>query len=198
MRGYSGNEVRAEDTGTRTTHDPMESTMNTMLRWSPTRKFHFHHDVDDLFLRFFDGVTDETVQRPASWLPAAEGRIEDGTYVIQLALPGVDPKDVAVSLMDNVLTVKGERKRRPRHHGQGLLRPRGRVRRIPAELRAPRGRRRRPSRGEVRERHARGEDPRAASRNAENDRSQGRLMRGRPGAEAVPVPTRTRPGSLLP
>src|SRR3989304_4098886 len=48
-------------------------------------------------------------QRP-SWLPAAEGRMEDGTYVIQLALPGVDPKDVKVSVMDNVLTVKGERK----------------------------------------------------------------------------------------
>jgi HSP20 family protein len=91
----------------------MEDTMNTMLRWSPTRKFHFHHDVDDLSLRFFDGATDEAVQRPASWLPAAEGRIEDGTYVIQLALPGVDPKDVAVSLMDNVLTVKGERKADP-------------------------------------------------------------------------------------
>ena len=87
--------------------------MNAMLRWSPTRKFHFHHDVDDLFLRFFDGVTDEAVQRPASWLPAAEGRIEDGTYVIQLALPGVDPRDVAVSLMDNVLTVKGERRAEP-------------------------------------------------------------------------------------
>ena len=36
--------------------------------------------------------------------------MEDGTYVIQLALPGVDPKDVKVSVMDNVLTVKGERK----------------------------------------------------------------------------------------
>ena len=87
--------------------------MNTMLRWSPSRKFHFHHDVDDLFLRFVDGGTDEAVQRPASWLPAAEGRIEDGTYVIQLALPGVDPKDVAVSWMDNVLTVQGERKAGP-------------------------------------------------------------------------------------
>ena len=36
--------------------------------------------------------------------------MEDGTYVIQLALPGVDSKDVKVSLMDKVLTVKGERK----------------------------------------------------------------------------------------
>jgi HSP20 family protein len=80
--------------------------MNTMLRWSPTRQFHFH--VDDLFEGFFGGAPDEAAQR-SSWLPAAEGRTEDGTYVIQLALPGVDPQDVKVSLMDNVLTVKGER-----------------------------------------------------------------------------------------
>jgi HSP20 family protein len=59
---------------------------------------------------FFNGTTDETAQRAPSWLPAVEGRIEDGTYIIELALPGVYPKDVEVSLMDNVLTVKGERK----------------------------------------------------------------------------------------
>ena len=84
-------------------------TTLSMLRWSPTRQFHFHHNVDDLLPRV-DGAPDEAAQPVASWLPAAEGRLEDGTYVIQLALPGVDPKDVAVSLMDNVLTVKGERK----------------------------------------------------------------------------------------
>ncbi len=83
--------------------------MNAMLRWSPTRQFHVHHAADDLFERFFAGARDEVAQSP-SWLPAAEGRIEDGTYVIQLALSGVDPKDVGVSLMDNVLTIKGERK----------------------------------------------------------------------------------------
>ena len=87
--------------------------MTTMNRWTPfAPKFHVHHhhDVDDLFQRFFNGAPDETDQRAASWLPAVEGRIEDGTYVIQLALSGVDPKAVEVSLMDNVLTVKGERK----------------------------------------------------------------------------------------
>lgn len=84
--------------------------MTTMLRWSPTRQFHFHHAADDLLGRFFYGATDEGVRRVEPWLPAAEGRIEDGVYVVQLALPGVDPKDVQVSLMDNVLTVKGERK----------------------------------------------------------------------------------------
>jgi HSP20 family protein len=83
--------------------------MTTMLRWSPARQFHLHHDFEPLG-RFFPEGADEATQSAAPWLPAAEGRIEDGAYVIRLALPGVDPKDVGVSLMDNVLTVKGERK----------------------------------------------------------------------------------------
>jgi HSP20 family protein len=83
--------------------------MNPMLRWSPTRKFHFHHDEYGLFPGFGGHAPDEAAQRAPSWSPAVEGWIEDGTYVIQLGLPGVDPKDVQVSLMDNVLTVKGER-----------------------------------------------------------------------------------------
>jgi HSP20 family protein len=83
--------------------------MNTMLRWSPTRQFHLHNDINNLSERFFAGATDEAAQ-PPSWLPAAEGRMEDSTYVIQLALPGVDSSDVKVSLVDNILTIKGERK----------------------------------------------------------------------------------------
>jgi HSP20 family protein len=62
------------------------------------------------------GPTDEAAQR-SSWLPAAEGRVEDGTYVIQLALPGVDSKNVEVSVVENVLTIKGER--RPDHDTAG-------------------------------------------------------------------------------
>jgi HSP20 family protein len=84
--------------------------MTTMLHWSTTRKFHLHHGVDALFSGSFSGATDRAAQRAPWWLPAAQGRIDDGTYVIQLAMPGVDPKDVEVSWMDNVLTVKGERK----------------------------------------------------------------------------------------
>ena len=49
---------------------------------------------------------------------------------------------------------------------------------VPAELPAPRGRRRRPRGGEARERDARGEGPSAASYDAEDDRSQGRLIQG--------------------
>ena len=86
--------------------------MTTMMHWSPfTPEFQpHHHHVEDLFPRFVDGAADEAAQSAASWLPATEGRLEDGTYIIQFALPGVDPKAVEVSVMDNFLTVKGERK----------------------------------------------------------------------------------------
>jgi HSP20 family protein len=86
--------------------------MTTMMHWSPfTPKFHLHHHhVEDLFPKFVDGTTDEDARPPASWLPAAEGRLEDGIYIIQFALPGVDPKAVEVSVMDNALTIRGERK----------------------------------------------------------------------------------------
>jgi HSP20 family protein len=85
--------------------------MTTMTRWFPfTPRFHFHHHVDEMLRSVLEGAANGADGRAPSWLPAVEGRIEDGTYVIQLALPGVDPKGVEVSLMDDVLTVKGERK----------------------------------------------------------------------------------------
>ena len=89
-----------------------DSAMTTMMHWSPfTSKFHLHHHhLEDLFPRFVDDAAEEAAPPTASWLPAAEGRLEDGTYIIQFALPGVDPKAVEVSVMDNSLTIKGERK----------------------------------------------------------------------------------------
>ena len=86
--------------------------MTTLMTWSPVdpQFHHHHHHVEDRFPGFFDDAADEVAQPVASWLPAAEGRLEDGTYIIQFALPGVDPKEVALSVMDNILTVKGERK----------------------------------------------------------------------------------------
>jgi HSP20 family protein len=86
--------------------------MTTTMHWSPfTPKFHLHHHhFEDLFPRVVDVTPDEAAPPVASWFPAAEGWLEDGAYVIQFALSGVDPKEVDVSMMANVLTVKGERK----------------------------------------------------------------------------------------
>lgn len=49
---------------------------------------------------------------PGEWMPEMDGSMENGHYVMRLALPGVEAKDVEVTIMDGLLTVKGERKMR--------------------------------------------------------------------------------------
>lgn len=72
-----------------------------------------HSDIDDLFNRFFGffpNTTDEG-KVPVSWSPALEAFRKDGEYVVRMDMPGVDPKDVEVSVAEDSLIVKGERKR---------------------------------------------------------------------------------------
>lgn len=49
--------------------------------------------------------------RLAEWVaPAAEASEKDGAYTIAMELPGVDEKDIDVTVDDGVVTVKGEKK----------------------------------------------------------------------------------------
>jgi HSP20 family protein len=82
-----------------------------LTRWSP---FALHREMDDLFSRFFGDAwrqsrLDQGDSTP-TWWPAVESYSEDGTLYIRVALPGVDPKDVDVSVTDQTLTISGSRK----------------------------------------------------------------------------------------
>lgn len=50
-------------------------------------------------------------ERLSDWLaPASEASASDKAYSIAMELPGVDEKDVELSVTDGVVTVKGEKK----------------------------------------------------------------------------------------
>ena len=66
-----------------------------------------HRDMDALF----DGVFGSRDVAPvADWTPRVETFVKDDKLVVRADLPGVDPKEVDISLEGNVLTVRGERK----------------------------------------------------------------------------------------
>ena len=94
--------------------------MFSMTRWSPLAPmFQLRREIDDVFGRvagqnYGDG---EGVQREWTWTPAVEGMHEDGKYVIRVALPGIDPKDVEVSVQENELVVKGRREAESKTEG---------------------------------------------------------------------------------
>jgi len=57
--------------------------------------------------------------RLAEWVaPAAEASEKNGAYTIAMELPGVDEKDIEVTVDDGVVTVKGEKKTAREEEGE--------------------------------------------------------------------------------
>lgn len=89
--------------------------MTTLMPWNPFRELtSWHRDIDELFNRLFasfpyERELEEEVMLPGR-LPAAESFTKDGTHIVRLDLPGVDPKDIDVSVVNDTLFIKGHRK----------------------------------------------------------------------------------------
>src|SRR5262245_60955232 len=69
---------------------------------------------DDLSRRRLEG-------RRSEFVPPAEWFTRDKNLVVSVELPGVDPKDVEVTVAQDLLTIRGEKKQ-VRKTGEGVLR----------------------------------------------------------------------------
>ncbi len=86
--------------------------MLELRRWSPFGELSaLHKELDDFFKRTFETMGRFTpgVFRE-EWYPAVDAYMKDGKFILRAVLPGVDPKDVDISIIGNQLTIKGTRK----------------------------------------------------------------------------------------
>jgi HSP20 family protein len=58
----------------------------------------------------------------AAWTPRVDVKEEATRFVIHADIPGVDPKDIEITLEEGVLTLKGERKSEARSEQDGWTR----------------------------------------------------------------------------
>jgi HSP20 family protein len=65
-------------------------------------------DVDRLLNDAFRAVSGQSV-----WAPACNAYEDEQGFWIQVALPGMDRKDIEITVEDGLLTVKGERRDEP-------------------------------------------------------------------------------------
>jgi HSP20 family protein len=68
-------------------------------------------EMDQLMQRFFgeaDGGTGRTDL--VAWAPRVDVEEDDKQFVVKADLPGVDPKDVEVSVVENALVLRGQKK----------------------------------------------------------------------------------------
>ncbi len=79
-------------------------------RWDPFDDFRvMQREMDRLFDRLLGGETG-TVLQHGLWVPSIESYTKDGHLVYRCELPGIDPKDLEVSITGRELIIKGERK----------------------------------------------------------------------------------------
>ena len=83
----------------------------SLMKWNP-------HNSLGLF-RDFDSIMNDFFYRPsrfsgsneaASWTPRVDVVERNGEYELLAELPGLEKKDISVSMKDGVLTISGEKK----------------------------------------------------------------------------------------
>jgi HSP20 family protein len=80
----------------------------TLARYEPWLLMNrLHRDLDRLFSVPAGG--DEPQQAVVDWLPPVDIREEDAQFVLHADLPGVDAKNIDITLEKGVLTIRGRR-----------------------------------------------------------------------------------------
>jgi len=91
----------------------------SIVRWNPVRELAtfpsdilgMQRDINHMFDRFFrGGVLDDAEFPAASWVPAVDLAEKDDAYIAKVELPGVSKDDVKITLLDNIITIRGEKK----------------------------------------------------------------------------------------
>jgi HSP20 family protein len=91
----------------------------SLIRWIPSRElatfpselFDVQREIKGLFDSLScTGSADDYAPPAPVWSPAVDITESDAAFVVKMELPGVAKEDVRVTLEQNVLTVKGEKK----------------------------------------------------------------------------------------
>jgi HSP20 family protein len=92
--------------------------MKALTPWRPMRELEtIRQRMDDLFERMSERVFGPGQRERSVWgetealAPAIESHVEKDTLIVKADLPGIDPKEVSISVTGNQLTIEGERKR---------------------------------------------------------------------------------------
>jgi HSP20 family protein len=72
--------------------------------------------------RILHGSTAGYTDTASDWVPPIDIKEGEDAYEVSADVPGVDPKDIEVSLEDGVLTVKGERRTESQDENLGYTR----------------------------------------------------------------------------
>jgi HSP20 family protein len=78
---------------------------------APLREFErMRRDMDRFWDSFLEGGLRRKTEDGREWLPSLDVAETKNELVVKAEVPGMDPKNIDISLSDGVLTIKGEKK----------------------------------------------------------------------------------------
>lgn len=80
----------------------------SLIRWDPFDDIASLRESMDRLFEEFTSRRPERARAPVVWQPAIEAYETDTDVVVRAELPGIDPKQVEVSVTEDTLTIKGE------------------------------------------------------------------------------------------
>ncbi len=102
----------------------------TLIKWNPLRDVTAWHpvttftdmqrEIDRIFDRFRGDFWNE--EESKSLMPAVDIIEKEDDFCIKVEIPGVDKKDVKITVQDDVLTIKGEKKKEEEKKGENYYR----------------------------------------------------------------------------
>lgn len=96
----------------------------TVIRYQPGSLFNqLQNEINRLFeSRVGPGGEDSSTVVTSHWMPAVDIREETDRFVLYADIPGVDPKDIEVTMENGVLAIRGERKVESEEEREGYTR----------------------------------------------------------------------------
>ena len=84
----------------------------------------FHQEMDRLFSDFFGdaGLTPFRGLEAGTFVPRVEVKEDDKQCQVTAELPGIDEKDIHISVTDDILTIEGEKKSETEEKEKGTYR----------------------------------------------------------------------------
>ena len=91
-----------------------------IIRWRPERDlWSFRDDMNELFDSFFGKSTE---QREGMWSPAIDVAETKDDIIVTAEVPGLNKDDINISIQENVLTLRGEKKQSKEQKDENLHR----------------------------------------------------------------------------
>jgi HSP20 family protein len=78
--------------------------------WDPAKDLErFRTEIDDLLERFRFRAFRPKELKATALVPSLESFVDDGKFIVRLDVPGVDPKDIEVNVVEGMLNVRAKR-----------------------------------------------------------------------------------------